>query len=213
MSKLDVFDAADVAAQVTESDIKAVAAIKSLFDQPVFDQVTELLAACKGKVLVTGSGTSGSVARRAAHLLSVSGTPAFFLSPGDGLHGGLGALAAEDIILAFSKGGRSEELNDFCRRGRSLANHLVVITADPASPLSQMADRVLSIPLAKDCDLGGVIATGCTLAFSALTDVLVEISRRLRGYEWESFFFTHPAGAVGHHAGDSLKRLQKSGQR
>lgn len=213
MSNRDFFDAAGVAAQVTESDIQAVAAIKKLFDQPVFDRVTTLLAACNGKVLVTGSGTSGSVARRAAHLLSVSGTPAFFLSPGDGLHGGLGALTAEDIILAFSKGGNSEELNDFCRRGQTLASHLVVITANPDSPLSQMADMTLSIPLEEDCDLGGVIATGCTLAFSALTDVLVEISRRLRGYEWESFFFTHPAGAVGKDAADSLKRLQKSEQR
>ncbi|XBS71262.1 SIS domain-containing protein [Acerihabitans sp. KWT182] len=113
MSNTDIFDAAGVAAQVTEADIQAVAAIKSLFDLPAFDETTALLAACKGKVLVTGSGTSGSVARRAAHLLSVSGTPAFFLSPGDGLHGGLGALTADDIILAFSKGGSSLELNDF----------------------------------------------------------------------------------------------------
>lgn len=202
----------EVASRVVEAEIRAVNAISTLFNQRVFKEVATLIAACKGKVLVSGSGTSGAVAHRAAHLFSVAGTPSFHLSPGDGLHGGLGALAVNDIILAFSKGGSSQELNDFCRRGRTLCNHLVVVTANPDSELSQIADYVLTIPLDKDCDLGGVIATGCTLSFSALTDVLVEITRQLRGYQWESFFYTHPAGAVGKHAEDSLKRLHNSSQ-
>lgn len=210
--KID-FNLSEVAAQVTEAEIRAVEAIKGLFTQQVLSDVAKLFAGCQGKVLVTGSGTSGAVAARAAHLLSVCGTPAFHLSPGDGLHGGLGVLTEHDIILAFSKGGSSLELNEFCQRGRTLANHLVVVTANPGSPLSQSADHVLHIPLEQDCDLGGVIATGCTLSFSALTDVLVEITRRLRGYEWESFFYTHPAGAVGKHAEDSLKRLHHGEQR
>ncbi|EOA2699039.1 SIS domain-containing protein [Raoultella planticola] len=203
---------AEVAEVVTEAEIRAVGAIRALFKQDVFENVVSLFAEGKGKVLVTGSGTSGAVAHRAAHLLSVGGTPSFYLSPGDGLHGGLGALTSDDIILAFSKGGSSEELNDFCRRGRTLCNNLVVVTANPDSELSQAADYVLTIPLEKDCDLGGVIATGCTLSFSALTDVLVEITRQMRGYQWESFFYTHPAGAVGKFAEDSLKRLHNTVQ-
>lgn len=212
MSETTDFNVVDVAIQVTDAEIRAVEAIKTLFNTAVFQEVTHLFANGKGKVLVTGSGTSGAVAHRAAHLLSVGGTPAFYLSPGDGLHGGLGALTEHDIILAFSKGGSSLELNEFCQRGRTLANNLVVVTAKPESELAKQADYVLHIPLADDCDLGGVIATGCTLSFSALTDVLVEITRRLRGYKWESFFYSHPAGAVGKFAEDSLKRLQNSEQ-
>ncbi|EQB7360684.1 SIS domain-containing protein [Escherichia albertii] len=212
MSNINNFSISEVASQVTDAEIRAVAAIKDLFSQQVLSDVADLLANCQGKVLVTGCGTCGAVAARTAHLLSVCGTPAFHLSPGDGLHGGLGVLTEHDVILAFSKGGSSLELNDFCARGRTLANHLVVVTANPDSALSQQADYVLNIPLEKDCDLGGVIATGCTLSFSALTDVLVELIRRMRGYEWESFFYTHPAGAVGKHAEDSLKRLHNSEQ-
>lgn len=212
MSNINNFSISEVASQVTDAEIRAVAAIKDLFSQQVLSDVADLLANCQGKVLVTGCGTCGAVAARTAHLLSVCGTPAFHLSPGDGLHGGLGVLTEHDVILAFSKGGSSLELNDFCARGRTLANYLVVVTANPDSALSQQADYVLNIPLEKDCDLGGVIATGCTLSFSALTDVLVELTRRMRGYEWESFFYTHPAGAVGKHAEDSLKRLHNSEQ-
>lgn len=208
----DEINIGEIAEEVIEAEIRAVSAIRMLFSQDVFANVATLFAEGKGKVLVTGSGTSGAVAHRTAHLLSVGGTPSFYLSPGDGLHGGLGALTSEDVILAFSKGGNSEELNDFCRRGRTLCNNLVVVTANPESELSQNADYVLTIPLEKDCDLGGVIATGCTLSFSALTDVLVEITRRIRGYQWESFFYTHPAGAVGKYAEDSLKRLHNSAQ-
>jgi len=203
-------DIATVAGSVLEEDIRSVDAIRSLFVQPVFQEVATLLATCKGKVLVSGSGTSGAVAHRTAHLLSVAGTPSFHLPPSDGLHGGLGALTEHDFILAFSKGGSSQELNEFCRLGKKLCQYLIVVTANPQSDLAQIADYVLTIPLDKNCDLGGVIATGCTLSFSALTNVLVEVTRQMRGYEWEAFFYTHPAGAVGKHAEDSLVRLHNT---
>ncbi|MCS3433819.1 SIS domain-containing protein [Klebsiella sp. BIGb0407] len=205
-------DIAKIAQGVIENDLQAVNAIRSLFEQPVFHDAARAIADCKGKILVTGSGTSGAVAHRSAHLFSVCGTPAFHLPPSDGLHGGMGALTADDLILAFSKGGSSQELNDFCRLGKKLCKSLIVVTANPQSEFAQLADYVLTIPLAKNCDLGGVVATGCTLSFSALTDVLVEITRQMRGYEWESFFYTHPAGAVGKHAQDSLKQLHNSAQ-
>ena len=211
MSKNQI-DLLQVANTVLDADTKAVNAIRAVFEQDVFRDVASLIAGCKGKLLVCGSGTCGAVAHRTAHLFSVGGTPSFHLPPSDGLHGGLGVLTSDDIILAFSKGGSSQELNDFCRKGRPLCYRLIVVTANPESELSQLADYVLNIPLDKDCDLGGVIATGCTLSFSALTDVLVEITRQMRGYQWESFFYTHPAGAVGKFAKDSLARLHNSDQ-
>ena len=125
----------------------------------VFVQVCRLLVAGSGKALVTGSGTSGAIAIRAAHLLSVSGTPAFYLSPADGLHGGLGVLRPEDSVIAISKGGSSGELNEFCRRARKLANCLIVITATPSSELAELADYVLPLTLPADADLGAIIAT------------------------------------------------------
>ena len=102
------------------------------------------MSRCRGKVLVTGSGTSGAVAIRAAHLLSVGGTPAFYLSPADGLHGGLGVLRPGDIVLALSKSGGSDELNEFCNRGRALCGCLLVITASPGSTFPRRDIRHLS---------------------------------------------------------------------
>ena len=105
-------------------------------------------------MLVTGSGTSGAVATRAAHLLSVCGTPAFFLPPADGLHGGLGVLQPNDLLLALSKGGSSDELNEFCRRAKSLCRGVVAVTAAPDSTLAAIADHVICMTLADDADLG-----------------------------------------------------------
>jgi D-arabinose 5-phosphate isomerase GutQ len=140
-------------------------------------------------------------------LLSVGGTPAFHLSPADGLHGGLGVLRPGDIVLALSKSGGSDELNEFCSRGRALCGCLLVITASPGSALAAMADHVVRLTLDDDADLGMVVATGSSLATAAVIDALVEIGRVVRDYDWRDLFFTHPAGAVGLQSVRSLERL------
>jgi D-arabinose 5-phosphate isomerase GutQ len=185
-----------IARRVIQADGAAVLAAETAVGD-VFVQVCKLLAAGAGKVLVTGSGTSGAVAIRAAHLLSVAGTPAFYLSPADGLHGGLGVLRAEDRVIAISKGGSSSELNEFSRRARKLANCLIVITASPESELAGLADHILPLTLPADADLGMIIATGSSLAAAALLDAITDVTRVLRGYSWDQVIYTHPAGAVG----------------
>jgi D-arabinose 5-phosphate isomerase GutQ len=185
-----------MARRVIQANGAAVAAAATALDEP-FVQVCKLLAQSTGKVLVTGSGTSGAIAIRGAHLLSVAGTPAFYLSPADGLHGGLGVLRAEDRVVAISKGGSSAELNEFCRRARNLAGCLIVITAVPSSELARIADHVLTLSLPADVDLGAIIATGSSLSAAALLDAITEVTRALRGYSWDQVIYTHPAGAVG----------------
>lgn len=196
------------ALRVIENDAAAVRSAGAAIDDVFFD-VVRLLAACSGKVIVTGCGTSAAVAARGAHLFSVGGTPAFFLSPGDGLHGGLGVIRSEDIILALSKGGSSSELNEFCTRAKKLGKALVIVTSRQNSPLAELADYVLFVPLPPDTDLGSVIATGSSLAAGALLDALVESCRIAKGYTWESFFYTHPGGAVGANANTTLEKLKR----
>jgi arabinose-5-phosphate isomerase len=191
---------------VINADGQAVLSAAMALDEG-FIAAARRLAAGTGKVLVTGSGTSGTVAARAAHLLSVCGTPAFYLSPTDGLHGGLGVLQSADLVLALSKGGSSEELNDFCRRARSLCSGVIAITATPGSVLAGLADHVVRVALADDADLGAVVATGSSLAISAVVDALAEIGRRTRDYDWERLLYTHPSGAVGRDAAAKLERL------
>ena len=194
------------ARRVIDADATAVAAAKRALDDR-FVAAAQAMLACSGKIVVTGSGTSGTIARRAAHLLSVGGTPAFFVAPADGLHGGLGVLRKDDMILAISKGGGSGELNEFCRRGRSLSGGLIVITASPQSELAREADHIISLELEDAADLGSLLATGSSLAAAAVTDALVEFARVARGYEWSDVLFTHPSGAVGRDGAEALKRL------
>jgi D-arabinose 5-phosphate isomerase GutQ len=196
------------ARQVIVAGSAAVLSAAESLDQN-FVEVVQLLLACSGKLLITGSGTSGTIARRAAHLFSVGGTPAFYLSPDDGLHGGLGVLRKNDVVIAISKGGASEELNQFCRRAGELSAAVIVLTAVPESELAQMADHVLQLRLPAESDLGNVVATGSSLASAALLDALVEVTRAARGYSWSEFFFTHPSGAVGKNAGQALHRLSQ----
>lgn len=191
---------------VVRADAASIEAILDSVDDNLI-AVARRLAACRGKILVTGSGTSGNVAARGAHILSVCGAAAFHLSPGDGLHGGLGVLQADDVVLALSKGGSSAELNDFCARAKTLCSGVIAITADPASPLAALSDHVITLKLPADGNLGGVVATGSSLAAAAVTDVLAEMLRVARDYSWESLLFTHPSGAVGRDAEKSLKRL------
>jgi D-arabinose 5-phosphate isomerase GutQ len=162
-----------------------------------FVAAVSLLLGCHGKVLVAGSGTSGAVARRLAHLLSVCGTPSLFLHPMDALHGSLGALSDTDVVVVISKGGGSTEVNDFARRAQERGARVLSLTARKDSALGRLADVSVQIVAADDADPGGFIAMGSTLAVSVWGDALAVTLMRLRGYSWADVLFTHPAGAVG----------------
>lgn len=187
---------AERARGVIDADRRAVGNVAASVDE-AFIRVARLLSTVTGKILVTGSGTSGTIASRAAHLFSFCGTPAFYLPPGDGLHGGLGVLQEDDVVVALSKFGGSQELNEFCRRSRTLCRGIVAITASPTSPLAEVADHLLTVALDDDADLGGIVATGSSLAMATLIDALVEVARVSRGTTWDSMLFTHPSGGVG----------------
>lgn len=162
-----------------------------------FDVVVGLLLACSGKVITAGSGTSGSVARRLAHLLSVSGTPAFFLSPADALHGSLGAITDSEVVISISKGGSSSELNEFTRRAATRGATTVALTARSDSELARLARHVVVITTPPGVDPGEAIAMGSTLAMSSWGDALTLSLMRIRRYSWADVLFTHPSGHVG----------------
>jgi len=174
-------------------------AVKDVVDQidESFVQVASLILASTGKVVLTGAGTSGFIARRSAHLLSVSGTPAFFLNPTDGLHGSMGALRANDVMIALSKGGSSGEVNELTKRVQGEGVKVVAVTSKRTSTLAVTADIAVTLREFPSADPGSLIAMGSTLAHGAWLDALAVVLMRAKQYSWDKVHYTHPGGAVG----------------
>lgn len=186
----------EMASGVIHMESKAVA---SLVEQlkPSLARAARAMLDCKGHVIVAGSGTSHAVALRFAHLLSCCGTPALFLHPGDSLHGASGAVRAEDVLVALSKGGETAEVNFLAKTAKERGATVIGITEKPASTLAQLSDITLEIKAPENVDPYGMIATGSSLFNSAFCDALCIVLLNLRGYSLEQFGQTHPGGAVG----------------
>jgi len=175
---------------------EAVASIASQLDEN-FVAAAQAMLECKGHVLVAGSGTSRSVGERLAHLLSCCGTPALFIHPGDSQHGLAGALRAEDVLIALSKGGETVEVNYLAGVAKQRGTRLIALTEKPQSTLGKMSDICLNVVAPEGVDPYGMIATGSSLVNSAYGDVLCVVLLKLRGYTLAEFSKTHPGGAVG----------------
>ncbi len=188
--------ALEVARRQIRLEADAVRAVADQLDES-FAAAAQLVLECPGKVFTLGSGTSGMVARRMAHLLSVCGQPSVFLHPMDALHGSSGALAAGDVIIAISKGGESAEINDLCALARSRGVSVIALTAQPQSALAELAEVAVTLTTSDDADPGGIVAMGSTLVTSVWGDALSYVLMHYNGYGWDQVLGSHPAGAVG----------------
>ncbi|RDH77995.1 SIS domain-containing protein [Mycolicibacterium moriokaense] len=189
---------ARLAGGVLSRESAAVAALVGNTETTIVT-IAHRVAAVTGKVVTTGSGTSGIMAERLAHLLSVCGTPAVYLPAMDALHGGIGAITASDLVLAIGKTGRSAELTDLVRRLVARGVHVVAVTEGADSPLANEASTVALLPpTAPDADPGDMIALASTLAVGAWGDALAVITMAMRGHTLRDVVDSHPAGGVGH---------------
>lgn len=179
-----------------QAEADAVAALIDTVDDSLVTAASLILAGT-GKLFIGGSGTSGTVARRMAHILSVTGTPSLPFSPMDGLHGASGAIAANDVVLLISNGGASDEVVQLARIARGRGARVISLSRSHQTPLAQLADHSVAVAVHPSADIGGIVATGITIAQSAWGDALAEVLMRGRGYTWAEFMTTHPAGAVG----------------
>jgi arabinose-5-phosphate isomerase len=161
-----------------------------------FVAAVRLIAACQGKIFVTGAGTSGTMARRLAHMLSTCGMPAFFAHAADALHGPSAAVAPGDILIAFSKAGKSAEINQFATVAQQRGAKVIAMTWEPASPLAGISDIVLNVNSTPHGEGDGVLPFGSTLAAGAVGDALVQVAKNLRGFDLVTLVQTHPSGAT-----------------
>jgi len=187
----------DTARAQVRKQAHALAGVADQLDD-TFTEVVERVLATRGKVVTLGSGTSGVMAERLAHLLAVCGTPAFSLPTLDALHGGAGAVTADDLVIAFSKGGRSAELTELAGLLRLRGVPVVAVTEAPDSPFAATADVVVTVRTdPTDADLDGLVATGSTLVAAVWGDALTAVLKEARGHTAADVVAVHPAGIVG----------------
>ena len=188
---------AALAGAVLAREAAALAALVGAVETSAVSVARQMLA-ITGKVVTTGSGTSGIMAERLAHLLSVCGTPAVYLPSMDALHGGMGAITASDLVIAISKTGRSQELTNLVGRLGDRGIHVVALTESPESPFAVAAASVAALPpTPADADPGDLIAMASTLAVGAWSDAVAVVAMSLRGHTLGDVIDSHPAGGVG----------------
>jgi arabinose-5-phosphate isomerase len=162
-----------------------------------FIAAAELIRAVKGRVIVTGMGKSGHVARKVAATLASTGTPAFFVHPGEASHGDLGMITPDDAIMALSWSGETAELKDLIDYSRRFRIGLVAITADSASTLAKAADVALVLPQAREACPHNLAPTTSSLMQLALGDALAIALLESRGFTPVDFGLLHPGGRLG----------------
>lgn len=162
-----------------------------------FNQACRILLACKGRVVVTGMGKSGHIGRKIAATLASTGTPAFFVHPGEAGHGDLGMLTRADALLAISNSGQSDEIALLLPTIKRLEIPLISISRTKDGVLPKAADVALSLGQSKEACPLGLAPTSSTTATLALGDALAIALLQARGFSSADFALSHPAGALG----------------
>ena len=194
--KLNADQLVERSVEIIKNESRGLDSLQAQINSSVLP-VVDLLLNRLGKVLVTGAGTSRTVAERFAHLLSCCGIPALFIHSADALHGGAGAIQPGDVVYIISKGGQSTEINQFAEIAIKRSAKVIAHTEKPESPLGKLADAVFHIVAPEGVDPFGMIATGSSLTNAAACDVLCVLLLEASGYTKEDFGQTHPGGAVG----------------
>lgn len=180
-----------------ELESQGLMEVHDSFDTQTAAQIVQLLKDCKGKIILSACGTSGMAARKTAHTLNVVACPAMFMSPADAVHGGLGFVQENDLLILISKGGETNELIPIERVARKKAVKIIAVTENEDSELAKQADYILKIKISREPDEFNLMATGSTLAVISMFDAICIAIARSKGYRKEDLALIHPGGAVG----------------
>ena len=205
----------ETARRVLRIESAAIEHLVSHLDER-FDQAVEVLFACKGRVAVTGMGKSGLIGRKIAATFSSTGTPSFFLHPAEALHGDLGMLVREDIVLAISYGGETDEIVALLPTIQRIESPIISLTGKPDSTLGQASRVALDVSVKEEACSLNLAPTASTTAALAMGDALAIALLERRGFSSDHFAALHPSGRLGKklmrvealmHSGDALPRV------
>ncbi|MDE2621786.1 MAG: KpsF/GutQ family sugar-phosphate isomerase [Betaproteobacteria bacterium] len=186
----------DLARNVLSIESEAIDQLSLRLDGS-FVAAHHLMRACKGRIVVSGIGKSGHVGNKIASTLASTGTPAFFMHPAEASHGDLGMIAAEDLLLALSNSGESEELLIIVPLLKRRGTRLVAITGNPQSRLARLADVHLDASVPREACPLNLAPTASTTAVLALGDALAVTLLEAKGFSAADFARTHPGGSLG----------------
>jgi arabinose-5-phosphate isomerase len=185
-----------LARKVLRTEAEAIVGLIDRLDER-FARAVVMLRDCKGRVIVTGMGKSGIICRKIAATLSSTGTPAFFLHPAEAIHGDLGMVHRDDVVVAVSQSGETGEVLRLLETIRRLGARLIAITGSPMSTLANAADLTLDCHVAEEACPLNLVPTASTTAALALGDALAMTLLIEKGFREEDFANLHPGGKLG----------------
>ena len=195
MTRLAAVDIA-LARKVLQTEAAAILALIDRLDHR-FEHAINLLLDCRGRVIVTGMGKSGIISRKIAATFRSTGTPAFFVHPGEAIHGDLGALQPDDVVIALSRSGETDEILRLLETIKRLGARLIALTGDCRSTLARAADVVLDCHVSEEACPLNLVPTASTTAALALGDALAMTLLVAKGFRQEDFANLHPGGKLG----------------
>ncbi|MHB9005453.1 MAG: KpsF/GutQ family sugar-phosphate isomerase [Limisphaerales bacterium] len=187
----------ETAQNVWAAEAAGILALRSVVEPGAFNRCVEVLAGCPGRILTTGCGTSAAAARKIAHSLCCIERPAVFLAPGDAVHGGLGLVQPNDVVIAISKGGNTREIVNLLPAIRTKGAFLIGVTEQSDSVLGRESSLLLRVKVEREPDEFNMLATASTLAVIAVFDAVCIALLHATGYTRDQFAVIHPGGAVG----------------
>lgn len=199
------------ARRVLELESKAIAGLTQKLDAN-FTRAIEIIEQCKGKVVVTGIGKSGLICQKIAATLASTGTPAVFLHAGEGFHGDLGVLTHQDVVIAISNSGETEELNRILPIIKRMGITLIAITGNPDSTLGRQGDVVIDTGVDEEACPMNLVPTASTTAALAMGDALAVVLFEKKGFKKEAFAMLHPGGALGRKLWYRVENLMHVGE-
>lgn len=188
--------ALELAARVLRTEAAAVNRLVGRLDAR-FEQAVALLAACRGRVIVTGMGKSGHIARKIAATLASTGTPAFFVHPGEASHGDMGMITPQDSVIALSNSGAVAEIVTLLPLLKRMGTTLVSMTGKPDSVLARASDAHLDTGVATEACPLDLAPTSSTTTALVMGDALAIALLEARGFTADDFAFSHPGGTLG----------------
>jgi len=186
-----------IALRVWDNESGALARLRETVDPKAFWECVKIIAACKGRIVASGVGTSAAAARKIAHSLSCVERPAFFLSPADAVHGGLGSVKKGDVAVLISKGGNTREILNIIPALQAKKVVIVAVTENGDSALARASDLLVKVHVDCEADDFNMLATTSTMAVVAVFDAACVALMKVTGYTKQQFAIIHPGGAVG----------------